>query len=95
MLADHRGELEAVELGHADVHQDDRNLVLEQLLQRLLGGRGDDQIVAKLTQDHLIGEQPRGLIIDQKNLHLVVRPGRRPGLSDAATSAARTGVARC
>ena len=39
MLADHRGELEAVELRHADVDQDDRDLVLEQMLQRLLAGR--------------------------------------------------------
>ena len=35
MLADHRGELEAVELRHADVDQDDGDLVLEQVLQRL------------------------------------------------------------
>jgi len=35
MLADHGGELKAVELGHADVDQDDGDLVLEQMLQRL------------------------------------------------------------
>ena len=35
MLADHRGQLEAVELRHADVDQNDGDLVLEQLLQRL------------------------------------------------------------
>jgi len=29
VLADHRGELEAVELGHADVDEDDGNLVLQ------------------------------------------------------------------
>ena len=37
MLADHRGELEAVELRHADVDQDDGDVVLEQMLQRLAG----------------------------------------------------------
>ena len=30
MLADHVGELEAVELGHADVHQDDGDVVFEE-----------------------------------------------------------------
>ena len=35
VLADHGGEFEAVELRHADVDQDDRDLVLEQIFQRL------------------------------------------------------------
>ena len=82
MLADHRGELEAVELRHADVHQDDGDLVLEQLLQRLLAGRGLDQILAQLAQDHLIGEQLRGLVVDQQDVDLVVRRHeRRPILA--------------
>ena len=37
MLADHRRELEAVELRHADVDQDDGDLVLQQMLERLAG----------------------------------------------------------
>ena len=32
VLANHRGELEAVELGHADVDQHDRHFRLEQML---------------------------------------------------------------
>ena len=35
MLADHRGELEAVELGHADVDQDNGDVVRQQVLERL------------------------------------------------------------
>ena len=35
MIADHRRQLEAVEFRHADVDQDDRDLVLEQELQAL------------------------------------------------------------
>ena len=35
MLADHRRQLEAVELGHADIDQDDGDVVLEQMLERL------------------------------------------------------------
>ena len=35
MLADHRRKLEAVELRHADVDQNDRDIVLQQELQGL------------------------------------------------------------
>ncbi len=35
MLADHRGELEAVELRHADVHEDHGDIRLQEVLQRL------------------------------------------------------------
>ncbi len=35
MVADHRRQLEAVEIGHADVDQDDGDLVLQQMLERL------------------------------------------------------------
>jgi hypothetical protein len=72
MLADHRGELETVQLRHAHVHQDDCDLVPEQVLERLLAGRGLDQIVAELAQDHLVGEQLRGLVVDQQDIDLVV-----------------------
>ena len=48
MLADHRRELEAVELRHADVDQDDRDVRLEQLLQRLAADARLDQVLAEL-----------------------------------------------
>ena len=50
MLADHRGELKAVELWHADVDQDDGDILLEQLLQRLPGGSSLDEIFAELAR---------------------------------------------
>jgi hypothetical protein len=65
MLADHGGELKTVELGHADVDQDDGDLIPQQIFQRL-ASRGDrDEILAELLQDHLIGEQLCRLIVDQ------------------------------
>ena len=73
VLPDHRCELEAVQLRHADIHQDDGDLGLEQLLQRLLAGRGLDQVLAQFAQDHLVGEQLRGLVVDQQDVDLVVR----------------------
>ena len=54
MLADHRGELEAVELRHADVDQHDGDVRLEQLAQRLARRDGLDQVLAELAQDHLV-----------------------------------------
>ena len=65
MLADHCRELEPVEIRHADVDQDDGDLGLEQIFERLATGRGLDQVLAELTQDHLIARE-------------AFRPGRRP-----------------
>ncbi len=73
MLANHLGELKAVEVGHANVDQDDRDLVLEQLLERRLAGSGLDQIFPEFLQDHLIRHQLGRVIIDQENTDLLVR----------------------
>ena len=51
MLADHRRELEAVELRHADVDQDDRDFVLEQVFQRLARRRRLDEILAEVRRE--------------------------------------------
>ena len=77
MLADHRRQLEAVELRHADVDQHDRDVRLQQMFQRLAAGGGLDQILPELLQDDLIGEQLRRLIVDQQNVDLVVRSHER------------------
>ena len=67
-------KLEPVELRHADVHQDDRDLVLEQMLQRFLTGGRLDEVFAELAKDDLIGQQLRGLVVDQQDVDLFV-PG--------------------
>ena len=72
MLADHRRQLEPVELRHADVHQDDGNLLLEQLLERLPRRRRLDQILSQAFENRLVAEQLGGLIIDQQDIDLVV-----------------------
>ncbi len=96
MLADHRRELEAVEIGHADVDQNDGDFRLEQVLERLAAGRCLDQIFAELPQDHLIAQQLRRLIVDQQDIDLVVlRSFRLSRSSGAATCAAPTAIARC
>ena len=47
-LAYHGGELEPIQVGHADIDQDDGDLGLEEMLQRLSARRGLDQILAEI-----------------------------------------------
>ena len=70
MLADHRGELEPVEIRHAHIDQHDSDVVLEQLLESLIGRTRLDQVLAKLAEDHLVAEQLPRLVIDQQNIDL-------------------------
>ena len=92
MFADHRGQLEAVEFGHAYVEKHDRNVRLEKQLQRSTCGAGLDKVLAELVEDGLVAEQLGRLIVDQQNVDL--RPLAH-GASGASTSAGRTGAARC
>ena len=105
MLADHGRQLEAVEVRHADVHQHHRDLVAQELLERLVGGAGGDQVLVQLLEDGLIAEQLAGLVVDQQDRDSLVGAHRSPLrrlrshsaslLNGGATSAARRAAARC
>ena len=96
VLADHRGQLESVEFGHRDVDEDDRNVLTQQLLQRLPSRSRLDQIFAELLQDHFIAEQLRRLIVDQQDVHWIADcAALRPGLTDAARCEAPKAVVPC
>ena len=99
MLADHRGQLEAVEIGHADIDQHHRDIVFQQLLERFVGRAGLDQILPELAEDRLIAEQLARLIIDQQDIDLFLVAHGRPlsceWSSDAATCATPRAAARC
>ena len=45
------GRLEAVDVRHVDVEQDDRELRLQDVLQRLLPGTGADDVLVQVVQD--------------------------------------------
>ena len=77
MVADHGGQLEPVEVRHDDVDQHHGDVVLQDLLQRLPAGRGLDQVLAQVAQHHLVAQQLRRLIVDQKNIDWLVRVHRR------------------
>ena len=72
MLSDHGGELEPVQLGHADVNEDHRSLVLEQVFESLPAGGGNGEIFAELLQDNLVGQQFCRLIVNQKDVYFFV-----------------------
>ena len=73
VFADHRGQLKAIELRHADVDEDNRDLLLEKLFKRLPGRSGLDEVLAQLGKDRLVAQQLRWLIVDQQDVDLVVR----------------------
>src|SRR5215469_11281074 len=68
VLADHRRQLKAVEIGHADIDQNDRHIAFQQQLQRLRRRAGLDQVLPDLVQDCFIAQQLGRLIVDQENV---------------------------
>ena len=79
MLADHGGELEAVELRHHHVDQHDGHVVgLEQDAERLVRRGRLDQVLAQLGEDDLVAQELRRLIVDQQDVDLVHRTPIRP-----------------
>jgi hypothetical protein len=95
MLADHRGELETVELRHADVDQHDTDVVLQQQHEGFARRVGLEEILVELGENDLVAQQLRRLIVDQQDVDLLGLCHDVRHLSDAATSAAPTTTARC
>ena len=100
MVADHPGELEAVEIRHADVDQHDRDIGFEQVDERLLRRAGLEQRLAELLQDDLVAQQLGRLVVDQQDVdgiggHDGLRSIRRASLNGAATCGAPRAAARC
>src|SRR6185295_651766 len=57
MLADHGGQLETVEIGHADVDENDRDILLEQVSQCFLSTVGLDEIFAQAVQNRFVAQK--------------------------------------
>ena len=68
MLADHLGEIEAVHVGHADIGQHDADIFLQQVFQGFGGGGCLDEVLAQVSQNDLVAEQFRRLIVDHENV---------------------------
>ena len=94
MFADHGRELEPIQFRHADVDEDDGNVVLEQELERFPPGRSLDQVLAEFLEDDFIGEQLRRLIVNQKNVYLVLLHHLLTPVSGVTTFVSRAATAR-
>ena len=66
MIADHPSEFKTVELRHADIADNDSDVLLEQMLERLPGGLGFDQVFSEALQCRLVAEELRRLIVDKQ-----------------------------
>ena len=95
MFADHRGKFESVEFRHANVDQDDGDVVLEQELERFAPRRGRDQVFSEVLQNDFIGEQLGRLIVHQKNIDFLLVHHLPAQISGEATYGWRGATARC
>jgi hypothetical protein len=61
-----------IHIRHADIEQHHRKLLPHQLVERFQTRAGRYQVLPEPAQDGLVGEQTRGLVIDQQNADLAV-----------------------
>src|SRR5690606_13475624 len=95
MLAYHLRQLKAVEFGHADIDQNNRDVRLEQDFERLLGGCGLDQGLVEFGEYDFVARQLAGLVVDEEDLDPLLVFLRLHHLSGAATCAAPPSAALC
>ena len=72
-LADEGGGLEAVHARHVHVQQDHREVLVQDVLQRLLARLGLDQVLAELGQDGLQDDELVGTVVHEEDADLLLR----------------------
>jgi hypothetical protein len=72
MFPDHLSQLETIQFRHADIHQNDRHLVFQQISQGFFCGRNRNEIFVQLGQHNLITQQLARLVIHQKHVDAVL-----------------------
>jgi hypothetical protein len=77
--ANERRRLVAVHARHQHVEQDDREVVLEKLLERILAGADGDDL-ADILHHPFHGVEVMLVVVDDQDARAVIRRGRRPGL---------------
>src|SRR5580698_3021519 len=73
MLANQVGQLKTVKIRHTHVHQNDCDIVFQQMFQCLFSRGCFDQILPKLSQYYFITQQLGWLIVDHENVDFFVR----------------------
>ena len=79
--ANQLGRLQAVHSRHVDVEEDDGELVLQHLPERLLARIRGDEVLAELLENRAVDDVLVGAIVDEKNVRPVLRRTRRSSLS--------------
>jgi len=72
MTSDHGRQFKPIELGHADVYQQDGDVVLKQILKRVLTGTYCHEVFVQVFENNLVRHQLCRLIVDKKNCDLIV-----------------------
>jgi hypothetical protein len=72
MIPNHPSEFKTVELRHADIAENDSDVLLKEVLERLSGGPGFDQVFSEALQCRLVAEELRRLIVDQQNVNRIL-----------------------
>jgi hypothetical protein len=72
MIADHPSEFKTVELRHADIAQNDSDVLFEKMLEGLPGRPSFDQVFSEALQYHLVAEELRRLIVDKQNVNRIL-----------------------
>src|SRR5205823_3140797 len=80
-FTDQRRRLEAVEIGHLHVEEDDRELAIEKVLERAIAAVGAHEVLTHLVEDRLERQKVVRLVVDQQYVDLLFGGfHHRPGL---------------
>src|SRR5262245_9988760 len=93
MLAHQRRQFKAIRLRHVDVDEYDRDVRLEEMVERLPGRPRLDQGLAEITEHRLVAEQLGRLIVDEEDVDAFLRT--QGHLTGVATREGQTAVVRC
>ena len=91
-LANQRRRFEAIEVRHLHIEQDDCELALEQRTQRGAAGIGTHEVQIHIGQDRFEREQIAGLVVDQKDVHLLLGDSSHEWLTVGWQTSVRNGA---
>ena len=73
MLANHAGQLESVDLRHADIHEHDGYIGFQKVFERLFSGSRLYEVLIQFAEDGLIAQEFGRLIIHHQDVHPIFR----------------------
>src|SRR6202021_1638046 len=67
VLAYHVGQLKAIDLWHGDIHEDDSNIGLEEVVEGFTTGCGLDETLVEISEDNFVADELGGLIVNHED----------------------------